>query len=102
MIDYLLKNPKIKISKNTLDYFENVNKYIREFYELFYDFNVTKLNSISKDRYELIKKGYQIYEKSDNKEGVIIFHLILMTQVIFDLVGPVYCLNIEESNSKVH
>jgi phosphate uptake regulator len=95
MVDNILENKRMKTSKNILDYFSQITKYIRVFYELFYDFDRDKLDHISKTRYDLVKQGYKIYAKSNNKEGIIMFHLINIVQTIFDLVGPVYCMNIE-------
>jgi len=98
MVDYVLKNKKEKISARTIGFFEKVTKYVRDFYQLFYRYNLNKLHTLSKTRYDLIDFGYKVYEKANHVEGVIIMHLILTVQIMFDLLGPLYIMNLSASN----
>ena len=85
---------KKAISKEAINAFENVDKMLREFYDLFYKFDRGKLVDISKKRKELVAELYGLLENSNKvSDRVIAHYLIVIFQKIFCLVGPYLVLN---------
>jgi len=79
----------IKIRKEILAVFQEVNMLLRKFYEIFYNFNEEKLIFIGKSRKEVIKKIKKFFDSDLSKIEIIISHyLLVIAQKIFCLVGP--------------
>lgn len=78
---------KTKLSKNTLKYFEEVNKFFREFYEMYYKFDLKKISKFGKRRKELLKKEL----KEDLK---IVFLLNKIIEDTFDMNGVLMAMKL--------
>jgi phosphate uptake regulator len=86
---YERRDKKIKIGREVLELYEEVNNILYEYYQLYYKFSKQKLVSISNHRRRVVKKAYELFHNSPNSaEIIVIHHLITAMQKIFNLVGP--------------
>lgn len=86
---YDKRNKKIKISKDVLSVYENVNEMLKNFYELFYKFDKHKLVKQGEERKLLVDKFYKLLEASSNPtDSIVLHHLFTIMQKIFCFVGP--------------
>jgi len=76
-----------KIDKSVLDFYEDIVKYIDEAYDLFYNFNLAKINTFLVRRKELIEKGFSITKQSDVRHMRIVYYGINITQFLADLMA---------------
>ena len=90
LFDYLMKeeNAKHKLSAETLSYFQNTNKMLRNYYELFYNFDKAKVAEIGKLRKKLVQNVGSMLENAGRKDAVVLHYLVLQVQEIFELVEP--------------
>jgi phosphate uptake regulator len=86
--NYFLNQEKIKINKEILLLFEDVNKYIRDFYEFFYRFDKKYLKTMGEDRKKILTKAVSLLENNNGQNSVLIHHLMVVTQKTFCLIGP--------------
>ncbi|MBT4540286.1 hypothetical protein HOC35_02125 [Candidatus Woesearchaeota archaeon] len=76
------------IEPNILEVFELINEYLNDYYNLFYEFELTKLNKINQKQ-NLIKEKIKNIQKKDE----ILNHLqVLMTQIT-DFSASIIALN---------
>ncbi|MBR9691760.1 hypothetical protein GOV06_03150 [Candidatus Woesearchaeota archaeon] len=86
---YDRKDKNLKLSKDMLDSYKEVNDMLRAFYELFYKFDSSKIVKIGDARKKLVNKFMNIIETSSNKtERVVAHNLLIISQKIFCLTGP--------------
>lgn len=78
---------KMKISKQVLDIIELSDMTFREFYSLFYKFNMDSVNIINLNRKKIIKESKNIMESSKGFDSVIAHHMIIISQMIFNMLG---------------
>lgn len=94
MCDYLT-SPKmkgLKLNKKVMDLFVETNENIIRFYELFYKFDKEKAVKFSEVRKDIIKKSHILFQTLPNKEIVVVFYLMNVTQKVFEMFGPVLAL----------
>jgi phosphate uptake regulator len=74
---------KLNINKEILDLFEKVNSFLREYYEIFYKFNINELSVLANKGKELNSEAKLLASKIKNEADFIvlstIYHLILQT-----------------------
>ena len=92
--DIFIANPKVSVSKQSLDLFKEVNSYLRLFYELFYKFDKNKAIILHDKKGIMIKKAKKLFETKSKEESVLLHELITLIQLIFDLYGPYITMNI--------
>ena len=91
---YSLRNKKIKINKEILEMCKETNLMLKNFYELFYKFDKDKLVFIGNRRKTLVERFLQLLQKNlNNDERIITYHLFIIMQKIFCLVGPYLVIN---------
>ena len=78
------KPNKVKASKQTLDYFKEINQYFRQLYEIYYKFDMNTYSKLAKEKKELIEKGYKLISTAPQKEAQIITHLMTVTRLSSD------------------
>lgn len=86
---YEKKDKNIKFSKETISMLKDTNEMLKRFYELFYKYNTEKVVRMGKDRKVIVKKAFELFEKSKNVNDTVLLHYTLtIMQKIFCLVGP--------------
>ncbi len=96
IIDYLLNNKKIKINDKVICFFKEVSEYIRLSYDLFYKFDLDKVQNLNKQKSVLLKKAHKLIEKGSNHEAFVVSNLIDVICLACDVSGPVLRLNFKD------
>ncbi len=91
LIDFIIHNKEKKVSSQFVKTLKDVNTYLRTFYETFYDFSFDRANKINNQRYKLVKEIHD-YAKKNPKEAMIFQYLLMITQRIYELNGPLHNL----------
>jgi len=86
--DFLLKNNKTKLNKDTIGLLKDVNLYLKNFYELFYKFDHQKATILNDQKEPLIKKGEELILKKT--DSLIVHSLINLVRQIYELRGPYF------------
>ena len=97
MYAYASKN-KIKVGKNTIDLFENLQEYLELHYNAYYKKDIkyiNKINSLKKDFQ--FGKCYELIEKSKGKETNILMHIRELFRTIQLGISPVLSEYFEET-----
>ena len=76
-----------KISKDIEAVFKEVNAFFREFYELYYKFDLNKLAEHGKKRNVLLKDLMDLMKKTSKEELLFLFLLSLIVEEIFNMNG---------------
>lgn len=93
---YFIKEHNIKISKEIKDYFKDSIKYLEDFYNLYYSFELSVYSSMYQRKILLLRKGHKMYLEKQPLEAVIIIRLMNTVQGVFDCLGNVLALNISK------
>jgi phosphate uptake regulator len=90
LFDYLLlpANKKLKLSKETLHYYEQTNRMLRLYYELFYTFDKKTLVALARLRKHLMDDVNGRIEHAGRKDVVVMHYLVIQVQAIFEMVEP--------------
>ena len=93
---YQHKDKRIKIRKEILEFFKEVNSMLKLFYEVYYKFDHEKLVAIGTARKDMVAKAYHLFEKSGKNpiEMVMMHHLMVMMQKIFGFIGPLLVMQL--------
>lgn len=70
------QDQKKAISKELVTFFEEANNFLKEYYSLFYKFDINKLSALANKRKELIKTGRELLKKSSEVEVVVVSILL--------------------------
>jgi phosphate uptake regulator len=71
----LLSENKTKLSKESLVLFKETNNFLRSYYELFYSFDLNKLNKLHDRKKELIAKGHKLISTKKGVETTMLNYL---------------------------
>ena len=85
---------QLKSSKSLLNAFSEVNKYVNNFYQCFYQFSLPELNSFVARRKEILALLEKTRQKSGPAEQRVLFWLEDITEKTFDLNGPLMVLRL--------
>ena len=85
---YYLKCP-IKLSKEILKFYEEVNEYFNNLYDLFYKFDTKKIKILGDKKQELDKEIEDLYKKRSKAECRILFFLNILIDRIFHTNGAI-------------
>ena len=86
---YERRKESVTVSEKTLELLSNVNQLLRDFYELFYKFDMVKLTQIAKLRKKYIEAALTALEEAETKyDRVTLHHILTVTQKIFNYLGP--------------
>lgn len=86
---YGYKDKKMKISTPVLNLCKEVNELVHDFYSLYYKFDKKNLIKIGKKRKTIIQEGRALFNnKLQNHELMIVYHMLVIMQKVFCLVGP--------------
>ncbi len=90
------KNTKFKQNKDVMKEVEKVTKALHTFYNGFYKKDNKEFVIIAETRKQIIKKWHDLLPKiKDPSEIIIMHHMVVIIQKIFELVGPTIILNVE-------
>lgn len=81
---------KKKISKQTMELFDRVNKLLRNYYELFYKFDVQKLSALSDD-FKLLSKDLES-ALSKGEDAIVLSHLYHVALKTVDFSASTFAL----------
>lgn len=85
---------KIKISQDTFALFEDVNKSIGMFNELFFNFSMDKAKEFGAHRKKVMKEGFELLKKKKDDEKIVVHYLINIESMVFDMFGPYMALEL--------
>jgi len=88
----VLVEDSLKLNKEILDFFDAVNDYYYDFYQLFYKFQPELKKKIFFDRKKLLKKGEELLQKSKGKESLVIHYLMNVVSRTYDIAGPYFAM----------
>lgn len=94
LIRFLIKNKTMKVEKSTTDTLYEINVYLRLFYELFYQFDLKKLEQFGEFSNKLRNKFEKLLETSSVKELKMNYHLYRIFSMLFDMNGALITANI--------
>jgi len=85
---WYIANNKIKISKEEIELFEQVNDFFHDLYDLFYNFDLKKMPDVGEKKDNITKMIENLYDKVPKKNMKILFYLNTIAELIFDMNGP--------------
>ncbi len=80
-----------KLPKKMIDYFEDVNQYYLNFYELFYRFD-PKLKERIYIKKELVKRGEDLFKKATMQEIRVLNHLMDVVTLTYDIASNYFAV----------
>ncbi len=83
----------IKINKEIISLFERVNNFLKSYYELYYKFDIIKLNELSEERKMIKKICENNYKNKSHEETILLNNLTNITTRISDLSTLVIGIN---------
>ena len=94
-----LEKKSIKINKQVIKYYEEVNALLRDYYDLFYKYSFSKITEIRAKQRQLSEELRNLIVSAKNKnEIILITHLLGITQRIDDFLGSTVGLQYVKSN----
>lgn len=87
------ENYPAKIRPELLDFFEETNKLFRQYYELFYKFDILGLNSLSNRKSDLENMFRNLLVNASTSEAVIISYLMDIVNHIMDFSASTFAVN---------
>jgi len=88
------ENSKIKISKETINLFEKTNNFLESYYNLFYKFDINKLNELHEEKTKIENKIKLIYKTKKDKEIVLANYLSSIITRTVDFTGSIIAINL--------
>ena len=79
---------KIRMDKEVYDIFEEINSFFRDFYEIFYKFELERVTEMSVSKKRLDKKIENLFGKVPKKQMKILFQLNTISEITFDMTIP--------------
>ncbi|MFP4423697.1 MAG: AbrB/MazE/SpoVT family DNA-binding domain-containing protein [Candidatus Woesearchaeota archaeon] len=93
--EYLSRLDNPVIDQPTVEIFERINHYFKEFYYLFYKFKIEELNELDKKRKIIIKDIIEVCEHANKENTVILNYLLSNIYKIVDFHASTIALNSE-------
>ena len=72
----------LKISRHTINLYSGINKYFRNYYEAFYNFDLKQLDALDKNKIEILKGLNDGLAKSPKNEIILLYFLLSITKKI--------------------
>ncbi|MBW3002506.1 AbrB/MazE/SpoVT family DNA-binding domain-containing protein [Candidatus Woesearchaeota archaeon] len=91
-----VKEQKIKVSKETKDYFRESIQYLEDLYNLYYSFELATYSSMYQRKIQLLNKGQNLYLEKKSPEAMVVVKLMNVIQGVFDCIGNMLVLNISK------
>lgn len=91
--DLFKDTKKIKISKDVLDLYESANKFFKDYYDLFYKFDINRLSNLSMQKKEIEKETRKIMRGKTEIELELVHHLLTIISQTSDFSASTIALN---------
>ncbi|MBL7050998.1 phosphate uptake regulator PhoU [Candidatus Woesearchaeota archaeon] len=91
--EFLVGKTNIKLNQETINFYEKSNKLMRNYYEIFYNFDIQKLSEWSEDRKELVKEGQNIMGRLDPINEGVIHHIQNLIYQLADFSASTIAIN---------
>lgn len=91
--DLFKDTKKIKVSKDILNLYESANKLFKDYYELFYKFDINKLSDLSAKKKEIEKETKKIMKGKTEIELELIHYLLNIISQTADFSASTIALN---------
>tara|TARA_Y100000034_G_scaffold130212_2_gene188069 strand:- start:339 stop:1259 length:921 start_codon:yes stop_codon:yes gene_type:complete len=92
---YFIKHKKIP--QKSLELYQATNKLFKIYSELFYKFSFNEAAKISEERKRIVDLATDLIDKSKGADTYMLHQIIIITQKIFNQVGPLFSLQIDHS-----
>jgi len=89
----MLSEKGAKMSKESLMFFKEANKFLRDYYELFYSFDLKGLNKLNESKRALIAKGHRLVGMKKGAEAIMLNHLTDVVLKTSDFSASMIALN---------
>jgi len=83
---YMVKKP-FKLNKSILEVYEEINCFVNDFYEIYYSFDLKRMDSFILKKKEIKVKLEKCFAKANNKEIKVLFYLNNVFSTTFDMNG---------------
>ena len=93
--NFLMDNKETALNKDVINFYNNTNNLMVKFYEIFYNFNVNKLDDWNDKRKELIKEGHNLIKKETGTESIVISYLQNIIYQLADFSTSTIAINQE-------
>lgn len=84
---------KLGLSKEVLDYFEEIKSYFTKYYEVYYKFDIDKIFSFIDNKKGLTEKGKKLFFSKTKNESMIISYLMNIVDMISNSLGNTVGIN---------
>lgn len=84
LCEEIIKN-KIVLSKELKSFFDEINKFLRRFSDLVFDFEMNKVREFGEERLKLNEKADNLIRRLNRKENKVLFLLIQIFNAIFEM-----------------
>lgn len=100
LVIYLSNNPKTKLSDSTLEMLHDANNYFTEYYELFYNFDIKKLNSLHKKKNDYNLRFQNLVTKGNQADAIVLSSLNEFVIKVSDFSASMIAINIKPDKSE--
>ena len=90
---YVIKN-KIQPSEQVIAHYVEINNFVRQFYEIFYKFDLKELSKFGGNRNKLKEHFDELFEKCQKKDMRILLYLHTILEDTFDMNGALMAVNL--------
>jgi len=73
-----LNNKKLAVKKDVLDLLEEANKFFKDYYEIFYDFDIERLSRLAEKGKKILKEARSMSSKVKNEADFIVLNSIML------------------------
>jgi len=91
--ELLKDSKKVNISSDVIKLYESANELFKEYYELFYKFDINKLSQLGTKKKEIEKETRKIMKGKNEIEVELIHHLLTITSQTADFSASTIALN---------
>ena len=92
--EYLYENKKIKLGKEIIKFYEDINEFLHLFYDCYYkEFDEERTTKSKELHDKLWKDSHRIVKKIKKpEEFIIIHHLMNLTDKIYEAISPTFAI----------
>lgn len=94
-----LAEGKTKLNQKAVELFELANTMVRNYYELFYKYDVKKLAQIKHVRNRVVDNAHRILKSKMNPADFwLVHHSLMVATMIFSITGPYLVIKVDEES----
>ena len=91
---YLAKEETVSVGNDVLDVYKNTNLLLKGYYELFYDFELKKLNELDIIRKNIVEEIKRLLASKGRRELIVVSHLSNLVTKLADFSASMIALNV--------